>query len=138
MSLSFLALAIALVAYGLYALCHFSWYTGEYFDDRLYLFDNGVYPFMWGVVLLVIALIVRLPHRRLAILVAASTALAIFLWKRATVPSQVAGQKLFPDAELLNSLIAICVVLLCLALADRYVPRLLSAMSKKISRRRHR
>ena len=42
-STAFLVLAIALGAYGLFDLSHFAWYTGEYFDDRLVLFDNGVY-----------------------------------------------------------------------------------------------
>lgn len=128
LSLSFLALAVVLVTYGVFGLSHFSLYTGEYFDDRLFLFDNGVYPFMWGITLLVIGQLVRLHHRRSAILIAAGTALALFVWKRATVPAPVAGQALFPNAELLNELIAICAVLLCLALADRHIQRLLSAV----------
>lgn len=135
LSLSFLTLAVALVAYGLFGLSHFSWYTGEYFDDRLILFDNGVYPFMWGITLLVIGQLVRLHHRQPAIMIAAGTALALFLWKRATVPAQVAGQPLFPDTELLNELIAICAVLLCLALADRHIQRLLGAVFWRFFRR---
>ena len=138
LSLSFLALAVVLVAYGVFGLSHFSWYTGEYFDDRLFLFDNGVYPFMWGVTLLVIGQLVRLHHRRPAILIAAGTALALFVWKRATVPAPVAGQTLFPDAELLNELIAICAVLLCLALADRHIQRLLSAVFGRFFHRQPR
>ena len=127
LSVSFLVLAVALVAYGLFGLSHFVWYTGEYFDDRLFLFDNGVYPFMWGIVLLVIGQLAHLRHRRLAIVIAAGTALPLFAWERATMPPLAAGQMLFPDAALLNELMAVCAVLLCLALADRHIQRLLGA-----------
>lgn len=138
LSVSFLILAVALVAYGLFGLSHFAGYAGEYVDDRLFLFDNGVYPFMWGIVLLVIGQLARLRHRRLATVIAAGTALALFVWKRATVPSLAAGQELFPDAALLNELIAVCAVLLCLALADRHIQRLLSAFFGSIFRRQPR
>lgn len=102
-------------------------YAGEYIDDRLFLFDNGVYPFMWGIVLTVIGQLARLRHRRLAIVIAAGTALPLLVWKRATVPSLAAGQELFPDAALLSELMAVCAVLLCLALANRHIQRLLHA-----------
>lgn len=123
LSSTFLALAVALVAYGLFGLSHFARYTGEYFDDRLVLLDNGIYPFMWGVTLLVVGQLSRLHHRRSAMLIASGAALALFVWKRATVPEAVTGQELFPDAELLNELIGIAAVLSVLALADRPIDR---------------
>ncbi|MCL1621702.1 hypothetical protein [Ralstonia pseudosolanacearum] len=126
LSTVFLSLAVALVAYGLFGLSHFAWYTGEYFDDRLVLFDNGVYPFMWGITLLAIGQLARVHHRRPAMFIAASVALALFVWKRATVPGPVAGQELLPDAELLNELIAIAFVLLMLALADGPIQHVLN------------
>ncbi|MDO3527520.1 hypothetical protein ACNRBH_09110 [Ralstonia pseudosolanacearum] len=136
LSTAFLSLAVALVAYGLFGLAHFAWYTGEYFDDRLVLFDNGVYPFMWGITLLVIGQLARLHHRRPATFLAAGAALALFVWKRATVPGPVAGQELFPDAELLNELIAIAFVLLALALADRPIQRVLNSIRTILRRTR--
>ena len=60
----FLAFATLLVAYGLFGLSRFAWYVGEYFDDRLVLFDNGVYPFLWGYLFLLIGQIFSL--RRVA------------------------------------------------------------------------
>lgn len=131
LSSAFLVLAVALVAYGLFGLSHFAWYTGEYIDERLVLFDNGVYPFMWGVVLLALGLFARLYHRRPAILLAAGAALVLFIWKRLTVPAAVAGQELFPDPALLNELIAIAAVLLVLALVDRPIQRLLSTIFRR-------
>lgn len=125
MSMAFLSLAVLLVAYGLYGLSHFALYTGEYFDERLLLFDNGVYPFIWGTVILIIGQLARLRHRRPAMLIAAGTALVLFVHMRVSIPSPVAGQALFPDGSLLDQLIAICVVMFCLALADRSIQKLL-------------
>lgn len=48
----FLAPAVFLVAFGL-GLSHFARYTGQHFDERLVIFDNGLYPSMWGAVVLV-------------------------------------------------------------------------------------
>lgn len=135
LSSAFLALAVALVAYGLFGLSHFARYTGEYFDERLVLFDNGIYPFMWGVVLLVIGQIARLHHRRPAMLLAAVAALVLFVWKRLTVPAVIPGQELFPDVGLLNELIVICSVVLCLALADGHIQRLRSTVFRVLQRR---
>lgn len=55
-------------------------------------------------------------------IVAAAVSLGLFVWKRIMVPALGAGgQDVFPDAALLNELIVVCIVLLGLALADRYV-----------------
>ncbi len=56
----FLAFAVSLLAYGLYGLSRFAWYTGACFDDRLVLFDNGVYPFLWGCLFLLLGQCLRL------------------------------------------------------------------------------
>ena len=119
LSSSFLVLAVALVAYGLFGFSRFAWYTGEYYDERMVLFDHGFYPFAWGVAFLLIGQIARLHHRRPAMLVAAGAALVLFLWKRATVPSAIDNQQLFPDPNLLNGLIVTAVVVFVLALIDR-------------------
>lgn len=117
----FLAFATLLVAYGLFGLSRFAWYVGEYFDDRLVLFDNGVYPFLWGYLFLLIGQIFRLHLRRPFMGAAAFAGLLLLLWKRVTVPAHGTGQELFPDAELLNELIVMCVVMLGLVLADRHL-----------------
>jgi hypothetical protein len=124
LSVAFLIVAIALVSYGLFGLSHFAWYTGQYFDDRLVLFDNGVYPFVLGAVLL-IGQLVRLQHRRPIMLLAAGMALVLLVWKRLTLPMALSSQALFPDSALLNELIVIAFVLLILALADRSIERVI-------------
>ena len=128
--------AVALVGYGLFGLSHFAHYTGEHFDKRLVLFDNGVYPFMWGVILLLIGQLARLHHRRPAMLTAASAAIVILAWKRTTVPPAVAGQSVFPGAGLLNELLLIAGVLLLLALADHAMAAGLRRISKGLAKRR--
>ncbi len=119
LSSGFLVVAVALVAYGLFGLSRFAWYTGEYYDERMVLFDHGFYPFAWGIALLVIGQIARLHHRLPAMLAAAGAALVLFVWKRATVPGDVAGQRLFPDPSLLDGLIVTAVAVIVLALIDR-------------------
>jgi hypothetical protein len=121
LSSSFLVLAVALVAYGLFGLSRFAWYTGEYYDERMVLFDHGFYPFAWGVALLLLGQTVRLRHRRPAMLLAGGVALVLLLWKRATVPSAIANQQLFPDPNLLDGLIITAVVVIVLALIDRSI-----------------
>lgn len=128
--------AVALVAYGLFGLSHFADYTGEFFDQRLVLFDNGVSPFMWGVVLLLIGQLARLNHRRPAMLTTASASIVILAWKRTTVPAAVAGQSVFPDAGLLNELLVIAGVLLVLALADHAMAAGLRRIAKGLTKRR--
>lgn len=123
LSAAFLFLATLLVAYGLFGLSQSAWYVGEYFDDRLVLFDNGVYPFLWGGLFLLLAQLLRLHFRRPFMGTAAFAGLLLFLWKRVTVPAHGSvGQELFPDVELLNELIVMCVVMLGLVLADRHLP----------------
>ena len=131
LSSGFLVLAIALVGYGLFGLSHFEWYSGEYYDERLFLFDNGVYPFMWGIALLLIGQFARLHHRRPAMLLAAGTALALLLWKRATVPATVPGQSLFPDPVLLHGLIVISAVVIVLALLDRPIEQAIQKVLRR-------
>lgn len=119
LSSSFLILAVALVGYGLFGFSRFAWYNGEYYDERMIGFHNGFYPFAWGIAGLLIGQIFRLHHRIQAMLLAAGAALALFIWKRATVPGNVSGQELFPDPSMLNQLIVIAVVVIVLALVDR-------------------
>lgn len=119
LSSSFLVLAVALVGYGLFCFSRFAWYTGEYYDERMILFDHGFYPFAWGITMLLLGQIARLHHRLPAMLLAAGAALMLFLWKRATVPGDVAGHRLFPDASLLDELIVAAMVVIVLALIDR-------------------
>jgi len=121
LSSGFLVLAVTLVAYGLFGLSRFAWYTGEYYDERMLFFDHGFYPFAWGIALLLIGQIARLHHRLPAMLLAAGAALVLFLWKRATVPGDVAGQRLFPDPSMLDWLIVTAVVVIVLALLDRLI-----------------
>lgn len=125
LSSCFLVLAVTLVAYGLFGFSRFAWYTGEYYDERLVLFDHGFYPFAWGIAFLLIGQVARFHHRRPAMLVAASAALMLFLWKRATVPAAVANQQLFPDPNLLNGLIVTAIVVIVLALIDRPVEQVI-------------
>lgn len=122
----FFAFATLLVAYGLFGLSRFAWHSGMYVDDRLIVFDNGVYPFFWGCLLLVIGQLLHLQRRRQFMGTAAIAGLLVFIWKRVTVPTLGQDvQELFPDAELLNELIFVCVVMLGLALSDRYVQRVI-------------
>jgi hypothetical protein len=133
LSCSFLVLAVALVAYGLFGFSRFAWYTGEYYDERMVLFDHGFYPFAWGIAFLLIGQIARLPYRRPAMLVAAGAALVLLLWKRVTVPSAVPNQQLFPDPSLLDGLIVTAVVVIVLALIDRPIEQ---AIRKALGRHR--
>lgn len=123
LSSSFLVLAIALVLYGLFGLSHFDWYVGEYYDERMVLFDNGFYPFAWGVALLLIGQFARFHYRVRAMLTAGIVAVVVLLWKRATVPVPLADHTLFPDKTLLNELIVIAIVIVGLALAEPYRAR---------------
>ena len=120
------------MAYGLFGFSHFAWYTGEYYDERMVLFDHGFYPFAWGIAILLIGQIARLYHRRPAMLVAASAALVVFLWKRATVPTAIADQQLFPDSNLLNGLIVTAIVVIILALIDRPIENAIRNVFRRI------
>lgn len=131
LSSSFLVLAVALFAYGLFGFSHFAWYTGAYYDERMILFDHGFYPFAWGIALLLMGQIARLQHRRPAMLLAAGAALVLLVWKRATVPAPIANQQLFPDPALLEGLIVTAVVVIVLALIDRPVEQ---AIRKALAR----
>ncbi|MGK5006189.1 hypothetical protein [Janthinobacterium sp. LB2P70] len=133
LSSSFLVLAAALVAYGLFGFSHFSWCTGAYYDERMILFDHGFYPFAWGIALLLMGQIARLHQRRAAMLLAAGAALVLLLWKRATVPAAIANLQLFPDPDLLEGLIITAVVVIVLALIDRPVEQ---AIRKALGRTR--
>lgn len=133
LSTSFLVLAVALVAYGLFGLSHFAWYTGAYYDERMILFDHGFYPFAWGIALLLMGQIARFQHRRPAMLLAAGAALLLLLWKRATVPVAIANQQLFPDPALLEGLIVTSIVVIVLALIDHPVEQ---AIRKALGRTR--
>lgn len=64
-SLAFQTCAALLAAYGFFGLSRFAWYSGEYFDERLIIFDNGFYPFFWAVILLVLSQLLRLHARRM-------------------------------------------------------------------------
>ncbi len=120
----FLTLAVLLIGYGLFGLSRFSSYTGEFSDDRLVFFDNGFYPFFWGVLLLVISQLLRLQWHRFVMGATSIVGLTFFLLKRATAPVlNHTGQAVFPDAQLLNELIVVCIVLFGLTLADRYIQR---------------
>ena len=124
LSRTFLALAVLLVGYGYFGLSHFEWYTGEYFDDRLAIFDNGCYPFFWGTSMLVVAQLIRLKGYRVSMGIAAISGLALFMWKRSSMPAlSQAGLSIFPDAQLLNELIVVCSLLLLLVLSDRIIQR---------------
>ncbi|RBJ39527.1 hypothetical protein BRN91_14515 [Xanthomonas oryzae pv. oryzae] len=48
----FLVIAIVLVAWGIYGMVTFTDLTGSGYDDRFFVFDNGVFPFLWGCLLL--------------------------------------------------------------------------------------
>lgn len=131
----FLAFAVSLVGYGLYGLSRFALYTGEFFyDDRLIAFDNGVYPFLWGCLFLLLGQCLRLHLRRLFMGVAAAAGLLLLLWMRLTAPEVGnTNEKLFPDAELLDDLMAVCMAMLGLMLADRFVQRLIDIIVIKPS-----
>ena len=133
LSSGFLVLAVALVAYGLFGFSRFAWYTGAYYDERMVLFDHGYYPFASGIALLLMGQIARLHYRRPAMLLAASAALMLLLWKRATVPGAIVNQQLFPDPDLLEGLIATAVVVIVLALIDSPIEQ---ALQKVLTRTR--
>lgn len=132
LSSGFLVLAVTLVAYGLFGLSRFAWYTGEYYDERMFLFDHGFYPFAWGIALLLVGQIARFHYRLPAMLIAAGASLVLFLWKRATVPGDVAGQRLFPDPGLLDGLIVTAVLVIVLALLDRVIEQAIRNAFRRI------
>ncbi len=132
LSCGFLIAAVTLVGYGLFGLSRFTWYTGEYYDERMVLFDHGFYPFSWGIALLVIGQVARLHHRLPAMLAAGGASLLLFVWKRATVPGDVVGQRLFPDPGLLDTLIVTAVVVVVLALIDRPIERAMRNTFRRI------
>jgi hypothetical protein len=122
LSNTFLTFASVLAGYGLFDMSKFVWYTGLYFD-------NGLYPFIWGCLFLLIGQVFRLQQRRQFMGVVAISGLLLFLWKRATIPAITpTGHSLFPDAELLNSLILVCILLLGLVLADRHVQSIINVL----------
>ena len=110
-STAFLGLAAALALRGIAGLTLFGGDEVEYFDSRFYFF-------LWGFVLLVLGQLLRLHFRRHAMGAVAVVGLLLVLWKRSTLQAQVN-----PDAQLFGELTVMCTVLLCLALADRYLQR---------------
>lgn len=125
----FLAFAASLVAYGLYGLSRFVWYTGEYFDDRLVVFDHSVYPFLWGCLFLLLGQCLRLHFRRIFMDLVAVSGLLFLMWKRTTIPAiGNAHEQLFPGAAVLDNLIVVCAAMLGLMLSDRFVQRLLDLL----------
>lgn len=117
-SAALLVLATMLVAYGLFGLSKFNVYVGEFYDDRLGLFDNGLYPFLWGSALFVIAEVVRIRHASRLLMAVSTVSLVIVLRLRAGVALKSSGSELFPDRLLLNELRLCCVVLLAISLVD--------------------
>lgn len=132
LSSAFLTLSALLTMYGLFGLSRSAWYTGDYFDARLVLFDNGVYPFLWGCFFLLVGQLLRLHSRRAFMGAAAVAGLLLLLWKRATIPLHgPVGQQLFPDAGLLNTLIALCIAMLALALIDRHLQHVIDLLLRR-------
>ena len=119
-----LVLATFLVGYGLFGLSKFNPYVGEFYDERLVLFDNGLYPFMWGATFFVIAEVFRIRHAARVLSVVSAFSLGLFLWLRVRAPAAAAGgQQFFPDRSMLNDLLFACLVLLSIALADLMISR---------------
>jgi len=118
-----LLLATLLVAYGLFGLSKFNAYVGEFYDDRLVLFDNGLYPFMWGAAFFVFAELFRIRHAARVLAGVSAVSLCVFLWLKARAPVAVSGQQFFPDRSMLNELLIACLVLLSVALADLLISR---------------
>lgn len=135
-STAFLAFAASLAAYGLYGLSGSTAYTGEYHDSRLIGFDNGVYPFLWGCLLLLLGQCLRLRRRLVFMGATAVTGLLVLAWKRVSIPAlENAAEKLFPDAGILDDLIVVCAVMLGLMLADRFFQRLIDFARHRPSRK---
>ncbi len=66
--------------------------------------------------------------------VAAAAGLLLLLWMRFTVPEvESTAEKLFPDAELLDDLMAVSIAMLGLMLADRFIQRLIDVIAIKPS-----
>lgn len=120
---AYLCLATGLAMWGIYGMSRFQAYSGVFYDPRFVVFDNGLYPFLWGGALLVLGQLCRLKDGRYATLFVSVTGLLVFGWKRLTVPLEGNGQKAFPDEWLLIELLLICVALAATALADRYLQR---------------
>lgn len=118
-----LVLATLLVIYGLFGLSKFSMYVGEFYDERLVLFDNGLYLFIWGITFFVIAEVFRVRHAARALTAVSAISLGGFAWLRARAPTTVSGQQFFPDRALLNELLLACFALLVIGLADLMISR---------------
>ena len=121
LAVALLALATLLVAYGLFGLSKFNAYVGEFYDDRLVLFDNGLYPFMLGAAFFVIAEVFRVRHAARVLSVVSVFSFGLFLWLRARAPLAVGGQQFFPDRSMLNELLLVCFFLFAISLADLLV-----------------
>ncbi|MEN3113062.1 hypothetical protein ACFONG_15845 [Uliginosibacterium paludis] len=121
-SQAFQTFTVLLAAYGIFGLSRFSWYSGEYFDERLIIFDNGFYPFSWAVFLLVLSQVLRLHARRMFMGSIAASGLLVFVFKLMTLPKDDRiGQELFPSPDLLEGLVLACVILLGLVLMDKFI-----------------
>lgn len=127
LSTALLGLATLLIAYGLFGLSKFNMRMGEFYDDRLVLFDNGLYPFIWGTALFALAEVFRVRHVARVVAVVSAFSLGPLLWLRTRVATAVGGQQIFPDGSMLDELLLACSFLLAVALADLLIARRLKS-----------
>lgn len=121
-SVIFQIFSACLAVCGLISLSRFEWYSGEYYDSRLIVFDNGVYPFLWGMVFLVFGLLMRLFWRRGFLGCVAIIGLFEFSYELIVIPEHIpAGCAVFPSADLLKDLIVVCLVSLGLVLVEKHI-----------------
>ncbi|WP_175889112.1 hypothetical protein [Burkholderia cepacia] len=122
-----LAVAVALVFYGLLDLSHTT-NGDEYVDTRRMLFDNGVYPFLWGVSFLVIGQLTRWWGYCPVVRISSLAALAWLVTLRLTTPALVPDSGVFPSLRLLDELLVLSAGWLLLTMADGYIQRAIAAI----------
>jgi hypothetical protein len=60
-STTFIVVAVLLICWGGYGIATFpAEAEGSGWDERFGFFDNGYYPFLWGVIVLVVGALLRL------------------------------------------------------------------------------
>jgi len=123
-SCAFLVLAFTLAIYGLFGLSHSIWSAKDYYyDGRLIFFDSGFYPFMWGVIFLVIGQLARLRYRKIAMLSAGIIAFIFLAWEYTKAPMPLNELTYFRDA-FLDTLLMVCLIMIILSLVDCYIQRI--------------
>lgn len=129
LSTSILAFALALATWGLYGMATFEDESGWGHDPRFFIFDSAVAPFFWGSVLLLMGYLMRFHFRLHALSLLAVFFLSAMVWGEYRLSKKPLG------AEFFYVLLAVCAVLVVLAVLDRYIQKASDFLLRKARRR---